>query len=94
MARKPPHRRKSKPRTRRCGRGRPWRRLRELFFNSSQVARLCAECLKEERVSLATQVDHIVPAEDDPRKFWDIDNLQGLCDAHHEAKTREENRAR
>ena len=44
----------------------------------------------------ATLVDHIVPirGKDDPR-FYDVANLQGLCDAcHNEKRSREGHRAR
>jgi 5-methylcytosine-specific restriction protein A len=37
---------------------------------------------------LTEEVDHIVPHRGDPVIFWDPDNLQGLCRAHHAAKTR------
>ena len=46
---------------------------------------LCAECQKHGKVTVATEVDHIIPlfkggTEED-------NNLQGLCRACHEVKT-------
>lgn len=70
--------------------GRWLQRARERLFSRDP---LCAECKRQDRVTLATQRDHIVPlceggADDDA-------NVQGLCDACHEAKTlREAARAR
>jgi 5-methylcytosine-specific restriction protein A len=53
---------------------------------------LCAECLKHDRTSATTQVDHRIPLHlggtEDER------NLQGLCDECHEVKTTAENKAR
>lgn len=44
--------------------------------------------------NLSTQADHVIPAKlyaaDDMNKFFDLDNLQGLCDGCHGRKTRSE----
>lgn len=53
---------------------------------------LCVACAAESRVSLATELDHIVP-------LWkgghEADhNRQGLCHEHHAAKTAEEAKER
>jgi hypothetical protein len=39
------------------------------------------------RQTPATVVDHIIPHTGDPELFWDVDNLQGLCDPCHNSKT-------
>jgi 5-methylcytosine-specific restriction enzyme A len=45
---------------------------------------LCVECLKENRVTAADDVDHIVPFKglNDPLRL-DPSNLQSLCRPHH-----------
>ena len=52
---------------------------------------LCVLCLKRDHVTLAVHVDHIIAitngGSDDPH---DDSNRQGLCDACHEEKTRED----
>jgi 5-methylcytosine-specific restriction protein A len=48
---------------------------------------LCVECQREQRVRVATVVDHIVPHRGDLERFYDVTNLQGLCAMHHSAKT-------
>ena len=52
----------------------------------------CAECKREERTVVATELDHIIPVEERPDLFWVQSNWQGLCRTHHIAKTAEENR--
>jgi 5-methylcytosine-specific restriction protein A len=49
---------------------------------------LCADCLKQGRVTAVEEVDHIVPfkGKDDPLRL-DPKNLQSLCGPHHRAKT-------
>lgn len=53
---------------------------------------LCQMCLKEQRITPATEVDHIIPI----RVRWDLrlrlDNLQSLCHRHHMSKTAEDAR--
>jgi 5-methylcytosine-specific restriction protein A len=49
---------------------------------------LCAECMRQGRVSAATCVDHIIPHRGNMELFWDRDNWQGLCATPcHAAKT-------
>lgn len=48
---------------------------------------LCAECLREKRLTPATVVDHIVSHRGDERLFWDEANRQPLCKACHDKKT-------
>lgn len=61
-----------------------WRRARKAFL---QRHPLCAECVKEGKVTPAIVVDHIVPHRGDPRLFWDIKNWQPLCKGCHDKKT-------
>ena len=61
-----------------------WRRARKAFL---QRHPLCAECMKEGKLTPATVVDHIVPHRGDPRLFWDEKNWQPLCKDCHDRKT-------
>jgi 5-methylcytosine-specific restriction protein A len=58
--------------------------MRDLFLASHP---LCVECEKEGRVEAATLVDHKVPHRGDSRLLRDWNNLQSLCDRHHNEKT-------
>ncbi len=49
---------------------------------------LCAECKRHGRVTLATQRDHIVPLEEGGAD--DDANVQGLCHACHDVKSKAE----
>lgn len=48
---------------------------------------ICVECKQAGRVTVSTEVDHVIPHRGDPLLFWDPDNLQGLCTTHHAEKT-------
>jgi len=48
----------------------------------------CVSCQQAGRLEVATDVDHIVPHDSDPGRFWDRANLQGLCRGCHTRKTR------
>lgn len=61
-----------------------WQQASKAFLDRNP---LCAECRKEGRAEAATLVDHIVPHRGDRRRFWDVNNWQGLCAAHHARKT-------
>jgi 5-methylcytosine-specific restriction enzyme A len=67
------------PRTR----GRKWMKLRDIALQRTQYR--CAECLRNDRLTPARQVDHIIPLHkggtDHP------DNLEALCLSCHERKT-------
>lgn len=67
--------------------GRKLQKFREILFNEQP---LCVECLKLDRVSVATIRDHIIPlaegGEDIP------ENTQPLCQACSDAKTKEESK--
>ncbi|MFZ9894257.1 MAG: HNH endonuclease [Burkholderiaceae bacterium] len=49
---------------------------------------LCVECKKVGRVSMATEVDHILPLFKGGTDC--LENLQGLCAKHHRIKTNED----
>lgn len=68
--------------------GRPWRRKRERILKRDQY--LCQSCKKQDRLTLATQVDHVVPQFEGGSD--EDENLQGICDDCHEAKTQAEAR--
>lgn len=63
---------------------RPWRRLSQQYLAAHPW---CAECQREQRLTLATQVDHIEPHRGDQDLFWDDANWQGLCHGCHSRKT-------
>lgn len=51
---------------------------------------LCVQCLQNNIAKPADVVDHIVELRDDISKAYDMDNLQSLCHACHNAKTLKE----
>lgn len=51
---------------------------------------LCAECEKQGRLTLATDVDHIKPHCGNQKLFWDKSNWQPLCHSCHSRKTAQE----
>ncbi len=61
-----------------------WRTERRRFLSAHP---LCAECLKEKRLTAATVVDHIIPHRGDMKLFWDQNNWQPLCKLCHDKKT-------
>ena len=61
-----------------------WRDLRRQVLEAQP---LCVECLQVSRVEPAVDVDHIVPHGGDYDRFFDPQNLQGLCKLHHSQKT-------
>jgi len=64
-----------------------WEKARKAYLAKH---RLCVECERLKRVTLATVVDHIVPHRGDMDLFWDRANWQGLCEPHHRTKTARE----
>ena len=48
---------------------------------------LCAECMKQGKLTPATVVDHIIPHRGDKKLFWDESNWQPLCESCHNHKT-------
>jgi len=45
---------------------------------------LCQECLRNGRITPATEAHHIIPLEDRPDLGLDVNNGEGLCWACHE----------
>ena len=66
---------------------RKWRKLRRAHLAREP---LCRECLKEGKVTPATDVDHIEPHRGDKDKFWN-GAKQSLCAQCHGRKSAEEN---
>ena len=66
------------------GYGGAWRKARAGFLRSHP---LCAECARNNVVTAATDVDHIVPHGGDQALFWDHGNWQALCHPCHSRKT-------
>lgn len=62
---------------------RRWRALRQLHL---QEQPLCVVCRVENQVEPATVVDHIRPINRGGRP-WDRENLQSLCNRHHNQKS-------
>jgi 5-methylcytosine-specific restriction enzyme A len=60
-----------------------WRRCSRAFLGAHP---LCAQCEREGRVRIATQVDHKVPVKAGGA-LYDWSNLQALCDRCHLVKT-------
>lgn len=62
------------------GYGYKWQKAREVFLREHP---LCVMCAAEDRVTVATVVDHIVPHRGDQSLFWRRSNWQPLCATHH-----------
>lgn len=67
-----------------------WVRLREQALMRDHG--LCQECLKQQRITPATEVDHIIPIRVDWGKRLKLENLQSLCHKCHMKKTAEDRR--
>jgi 5-methylcytosine-specific restriction endonuclease McrA len=65
-----------------------WRELRLIALAQKP---LCELCEKEGKLVPAKEVNHIIPAEEDSSKFFDLNNLQPLCSYHHRVVTRRDN---
>lgn len=69
------------------GYDRKWRKLRNRHLAEHPLCRICEA---ENRVTAATEVDHIEPISRSPERRLDPTNLQSLCHPHHVAKTARE----
>jgi 5-methylcytosine-specific restriction protein A len=67
-----------------------WARLRAAILRAEP---LCRRCTAENRVTAATDVDHIDRHRGRAAAFWLPDNLQPLCRSCHAEKTAEERSA-
>lgn len=63
--------------------GRPWRNLRKAYLAKNP---LCCMCETEDKVTVATVVDHKIRVKDGGAGY-DEDNLQSLCKPHHDSKS-------
>lgn len=61
-----------------------WRRARIRFLRNNP---LCVPCLREDRTTEATVVDHLTPHKGDHELFWDQNNWGASCKPHHDRKT-------
>jgi 5-methylcytosine-specific restriction enzyme A len=61
-----------------------WRQLRATVLDDNP---LCVSCQSHGVVAIATEIDHIAPHRNDPGRFWNRANLQGLCASCHGRKT-------
>jgi 5-methylcytosine-specific restriction protein A len=48
---------------------------------------LCVHCMKADRITASTVVDHIKPHKGNKVLFWDQTNWQALCSSCHGIKT-------
>lgn len=69
------------------GYGARWQKVRKAYLAAHP---LCVECEKRGIVTLATDLDHIIPHNGDMKVFWDNKNWQGLCHEDHSRKTARE----
>lgn len=67
-------------------------KYRRMRYNFLRANPLCARCEARGIIRGATELDHIVPIRDAPKRMFDVTNLQGLCRPCHEDKTADENR--
>lgn len=61
-----------------------WRDARAQYLREHS---LCVHCMRNNFITPATEVDHIVPHKGDMNLFWDRKNWQPLCKTCHSAKT-------
>lgn len=61
-----------------------WKKAAKAFLAQHP---LCAECERQGRLTLATDVDHIKPHRGNQKLFWDRSNWQPLCHSCHSRKT-------
>lgn len=68
-----------------------WRKVREQALRRDGY--VCVLCSQAGRVSLAQEVDHIIPLVQGGARL-DLNNTQSLCAEHHAEKTARENARR
>ncbi len=73
-----------------------WRRARDSFLREFPLCGqrpreqrpVMSKCFEENRVTAASQVDHVVPHRgNNPALFWDRDGWQSMCGTCHKRKT-------
>lgn len=65
-----------------------WRKIRLIALRRDQY--LCQQCLKSDRPTSATEVDHIISINKAPELRLDLDNLASICGPCHKEKTNRE----
>lgn len=58
-----------------------WERVRQRALVRDKG--LCQHCIKENKITMADMVHHIIPIKDDWSKRLDLDNLVSLCHTCH-----------
>lgn len=66
------------------GYGYRWQQARERWLERNPV---CVACKRQGLLTVATEVDHVIPHRGDKALFWDQANWQSLCKPCHSAKT-------
>lgn len=64
-----------------------WAKVSHSFLISHP---LCEECMRQGKLTPATEVDHIKPHKGNKTLFWDYENWQALCHECHSKKTAKE----
>ena len=64
-----------------------WTKARAVFLARQP---LCVACEAQDKVTAATDVDHVMPHRGDQTLFWDESNWQPLCKPCHSRKTASE----
>ena len=67
-----------------------WSKIRVIALKRDNY--LCLSCLSEERITVAVDVDHVIPIDRAPLLRLTLSNLQSLCRACHVMKTKRERR--
>ena len=62
--------------------GRQWAKYRKRFLQANPLCRMCEQ---QGYIEEATVVDHIKPHKGDLDLFFDLNNLQSVCKAHHDS---------
>lgn len=64
-----------------------WRRLCRAYKADASTC-YCVHCLLDKVYTPVLVIDHIIPWSLKPSLFWEPTNHQGLCQTHHNRKTR------
>lgn len=75
------------PRSRKFYGSARWKKLRNKYIKQNP---LCEHCQEKDKVTAATEVDHIIPIEVDWSRRLEWNNLQSLCHRCHMQKTQED----
>lgn len=61
-----------------------WKRFRKSYLRANP---LCVDCERENRLTPAKEVHHIIKIADDPSKRLEASNCMALCKSHHSVRT-------